>query len=176
MPVVLSQTSPNAVSLPAFDRLTGSAFADDVTVTGALTDAIVDLAGGSDRLVLANGTNSLFMQGVETLTGGTGADVFVFDSAPGGGNIDTIKDFELGVDKIHLDDALFAGLVPGGLDPTIFVSNLTGAAEDGLDRITYETDTGRIYYDADGLGGAARIRFAEVTAGLALSAADFLVI
>ncbi len=35
--------------------------------------------------------------------------------------------------------------------------------------------TGKIYYDADGNGGGAQVLFAQVTAGTALTNADFLV-
>jgi hypothetical protein len=39
-----------------------------------------------------------------------------------------------------------------------------------------ETDTGRLYSDADGTGAGGRIHFATVDAGLALTNADFVVI
>jgi serralysin len=34
----------------------------------------------------------------------------------------------------------------------------------------------RLFYDADGLGGAAAVKFASLTPGLTLTAADFMVI
>ncbi len=54
------------------------------------------------------------------------------------------------------------------------------AAENRLGRreclIIYDAATGRIYYDADGSGAGAQVLFAQVTAGLALTNADFSII
>jgi len=44
---------------------------------------------------------------------------------------------------------------------------------DGDDRIVYNAATGQIFYDADGISGAAQVLFATVTAGTALTSADF---
>jgi serralysin len=45
-----------------------------------------------------------------------------------------------------------------------------------MDRIIYDADTGGLYYDADGTGGAAAQQFAQLTAEINLSDADFYVI
>jgi Ca2+-binding RTX toxin-like protein len=66
-------------------------------------------------------------------------------------------------------------LPTGRLAASAFAANLTGAASDGRDRIIYETDTGRLYFDADGSGAGARVHFATLTADLALSGGDFFV-
>ena len=50
------------------------------------------------------------------------------------------------------------------------------AAADASDRIIYNSATGALYFDVDGVGGAAQVQFATLTAGLALTAADFTVI
>ena len=47
------------------------------------------------------------------------------------------------------------------------------AALDATDRIIYDSGTGRIFYDSDGLDGAAAVLFARVTPGTALTNADF---
>ncbi len=39
-----------------------------------------------------------------------------------------------------------------------------------------KTSWSSFYYDADGVGGAAQVLFATVTAGTALTGADFLVV
>ncbi len=75
-----------------------------------------------------------------------------------------------------LDDAIFRALPRGSLADAAFAANAEGRALDALDRILYETDTGALWYDRDGTGAAAAVRFAWVTPELALTAADFLVI
>jgi serralysin len=50
------------------------------------------------------------------------------------------------------------------------------AALDASDNIIYDDTTGAIYYDSDGTGAAAAVQFAQVTAGLALSHLDFIVV
>ena len=49
------------------------------------------------------------------------------------------------------------------------------AAHDGDDRIVYNSATGNLFFDPDGNGPAAAVRFAHLAAGLALSSGDFLV-
>jgi Ca2+-binding RTX toxin-like protein len=43
------------------------------------------------------------------------------------------------------------------------------------DRIIYETDNGRLYFDRDGSGGAAKVHFATLNTNLVLNNADFFV-
>ena len=116
-------------------------------------------------------------EGQDTLTGNGGADIFVFKTNLGAGaNFDKITDFDPANDLFHLDNVVFTGLANGALAASAFAANLSGVATDALDRIIYETDTGDLFFDVDGTGAAARVRFAQITAGLPLTAADFLVI
>jgi Ca2+-binding RTX toxin-like protein len=52
---------------------------------------------------------------------------------------------------------------------------LTGRASDSLDRIIYETDTGRLFFDADGSGAGGRTHFATLPEDLVLTNTDFFV-
>jgi Ca2+-binding RTX toxin-like protein len=112
--------------------------------------------------------------GMDTLTGGKGADTFVFATKLGVGNVDRITDFARN-DTIRLDDAVFKVLPKGTLAATAFAANRDGRADDASDRIVYETDTGNLYYDPDGAGGAAPILFAKLQPNLSLTSADFVV-
>ena len=116
---------------------------------------VLDGSAGNDTLNGAAGNDALF--------GGLGNDTFVFNTTLGAGNIDTIGDFNLGNDSIRLKAAIFAGLSVGALPGAAFRANMTGLAADDTDRIIYEKDTGKLYFDADGDGAGARVQFAELT-------------
>jgi Ca2+-binding RTX toxin-like protein len=126
--------------------------------------------GGNDVLRGGAGNDRLF--------GGAGTDAFVFDTALGA-NVDALPDFDPVQDVIHLDNAVFTALATGVLAPGQFRAGANlGAAQDADDRIVYDTTTGRLYYDADGVGGTAAIRFASLGSEGSiptLTVADFLV-
>jgi trimeric autotransporter adhesin len=113
--------------------------------------------------------------GTDTLTGGGGNDNFIFNTTLGTGNIDRITDFNRAQDTIRLEGGIFTNTLNGALAASAFVRNASGNAADGSDRIIYETDTGRLFFDADGNGGAAKVQFAILATGLGLTSADFFV-
>ncbi len=119
---------------------------------------------GNDILKSGTGNDKLYGgAGKDTLTGGKGADIFVFDTAPA--SRDTITDFSRADgDKIHLSKAVFKGFAYTG---TLHAEDFYAAAgatkaQDANDRIIYNTTTGVLYYDADGLGGAAAVQVAQM--------------
>lgn len=145
---------------------TGNTLANELRGNGAANR----LDGGASKDVLAGGG------GNDRLTGGTGADRFIFDSAlDASNNVDAITDFTVGTDKIELDRSVFTGFsMTGALAATAF--GFGTAASDADDRIIYDAATGRILFDADGVGGAAGILFATVSIGTALTAKDIAVV
>lgn len=165
------------------DRLFGGASRD--TLTGSNGNDTLFAESGNDVLEGGAGLDRLFggadndvlfgKLGNDVLGGGTGADVFVFDTAVGSLNVDTIQDFAVGVDKLRLDDAIFAGLAIGTLAGARFGANASGSATTADQRILYATNTGALLYDADGNGSGAAVRFATLSAGLSLTEADILV-
>ena len=67
---------------------------------------------------------------------------------------------------------IFSGVAANGtLAASAFVAGT--AALDASDRIIYDSATGKIFYDADGVGGVAQVLFATVDPGTALNNADF---
>lgn len=114
--------------------------------------------------------------GNDWLTGGAGNDSFVFDTAlDGTRNVDTITDFKPHADVILLAADTFAGIgAKGALASSAFEAGT--AAHDAADRIIHDRATGDLFFDADGIGAGAMVKFAHVTPGLVLSASDFLVI
>jgi Ca2+-binding RTX toxin-like protein len=116
--------------------------------------------------------------GNDTLTGGSGQDTFVFNSALSAStNVDQIADYNVAADTIQLENAIFTAIVgTGTLTAAQFAANTTGLAADANDRIIYETDTGKLFYDADGTGAGAAIQFATLSVNLTLTNADFFVV
>ncbi len=129
------------------------------------------------QTVAGNAGNNILngKQGNDTLTGGDGLDSFVFDTALGAGNVDTITSFITADDTIVLENAIFATLGVGALAAGAF--NTGAAATQADDRIIFDSVSKALLYDADGLGGVAAIQFASITTTTGvLSAADFSII
>lgn len=151
------------------NAITGNAAANVLTGSGG-NDTLVGnagndtLAGGDGSDTLSGGDGNDILSGglgTDNLTGGAGADVFAFDTAANAATKDAIADFTSGVDKLQFSQASFAGLSLGNLSSDAFYSSATATtAQDASDRIIYNTTTGALYYDADGLGGAAAIQIA----------------
>lgn len=133
---------------------------------------------GNDRIYCGADDDTVYGDaGNDILSGGGGDDVFVFASTLNARkNVDRIVGFRPGSDELHLGNAAFGGLQPGKLSAGAFAANETGRAADTQDRIIYETDTGNLYFDADGKGGKAGVLFATLTRDLALSARDFQIV
>ncbi|MCV9967569.1 M10 family metallopeptidase C-terminal domain-containing protein [Pararhizobium sp. BT-229] len=145
--------------------------------TGLAADKLIGnsaanfLRAGLGNDVLAGGL------GNDTLRGEAGKDAFLFHKALNAStNVDDIEDFSVTDDTIRLDNAVFTVLTTGALTSGAFRANTTGLAGDSSDRIIYETDTGELYYDSNGTGTGGGILFATIGTGLALTAADFLIV
>jgi serralysin len=136
------------------------------------------LHGGSGADVLFSDAGADLLSGGEgndTLSGGAGRDLFEFSTALSATtNVDVIRDFDQGHDKLQLSLATFTALGPGNLAVGAFHVGAIAARFD--DRIIHNTATGRIFYDPDGSGGAAQILFAVVVPKQHLHAADFYIV
>jgi serralysin len=154
------------------DTLSGSARSE--TVEGGSGDDAVRGRGGRDVLNGDAGMDTLTGDaGQDTLTGGDGADVFRFVGPLGRSNVDTITDYEGGIDTIGLDRATFAA-IGDSLDEGEF--RLGTHAGDADDRIMYDAATGRLFYDADGSGAGDKVLVGYIGEGLSLTAGEFLVL
>jgi hypothetical protein len=134
--------------------LTGTGFGD--TLDGG-TGADTLNGGAGDDLLMGR-------LGNDVLTGGAGADAFVFNAAPSASsNRDTLTDFLTGTDTLQFSKAIFTALGSsvGALAPEQFWSGAgVVAGHDADDRIVYDTNTGILYYDADGNGAGSAIAVA----------------
>jgi Ca2+-binding RTX toxin-like protein len=112
--------------------------------------------------------------GNDTLAGGLGADNFVFSTTLNAAtNVDSITDFSVADDSFNLKQSIFTTLSAGTLDAGAFVTGTV--AGDADDRIVYDNTTGDLFYDADGNGVGGQVKFANVTAGTALTNNDFII-
>jgi Ca2+-binding RTX toxin-like protein len=142
----------------------GTSRSESLTGTSG-ADAINGLAG-SDR-IWGKGGNDI-------LVGGSGSDGFVFDTKlNAASNVDTIMDFNVDGDRLRLDDAIFTKLSKGTLKSSQFRSG--EKALDSNDYIIYDKNTGDVYYDRDGSGSSAAVKFADIDNKAKLNYADFYV-
>jgi Ca2+-binding RTX toxin-like protein len=150
------------------ERVVGT-HADDHLI-GASGGQNLTSAGGHDRLEGRTGNDWLW--------GGGGNDTFVFREN-GTANADNIGDFAVGLDTIALDNAAMTALGADGdfgAGDGRFTANGSGTAQDGGDRVVYNTSTGQLYYDADGSGGGASQLIATLSGAPGLTATDIAVI
>ena len=137
--------------LVGIENVTGSAFAD--TLTGnAKANAFVG-GGGHD-----------------VLTGGAGADLF--NLSADAASSDTITDFVHGTDKIVLSRARFAAFINvwGDFPADAFVA--AEAATTSQHRVIYNQAEGRLFFDADGVGGLDQVLIATLQGAPKLDAGD----
>ena len=91
--------------------------------------------------------------GNDVLTGGNGADRFVFSTALDGTlNLDTMVDFTPGMDLIQLSATIF-GAFAGLSGQIVGLIDLSA-------NLAYDAATGALAYDADGAGAAPALNFA----------------
>jgi serralysin len=163
---------PNVV----IERAVGGDGSD--TLIGNRANNLLKGMSGDDTLRAGAGSDHLNGGlGNDDLQGGKGKDHFIFNSAlsdPSGVNVDRISDFIARDDTIRLDDRVFAGLKTGALLPGRLCFG--SGAKDSKDRIIYDKATGELFYDPDGTGAAAQVKFATLTSKPALSAADFYIV
>lgn len=148
------------------ENLVGSSYTDVLVGNGNANR----LSGGGGDDYLDGGSWN------DVLIGGAGVDAFAFTTELFGPyNVDRIMDFTVGTDGILLDHGIFATAgALGQLSQEAF--HVGKAAADSSDRIIYDAATGALYYDADGTGSGARVRFATLTPGLALTASSFTIV
>ncbi|MDB2608482.1 hypothetical protein N9Y66_06655, partial [Planktomarina temperata] len=148
------------------------------------------LTGGAGADTLTGGA------GADTLTGGAGADTFVFDTVILAANANTITDFEADDDILQFDavtfDAYAAGVAVAVGDVandltdanTVLVDTVANVITAAVDTTNAEgvvfiaSDTGDIYYDADGDFAAGAVIIGSITAGEVadLAAGNFVIV
>ena len=148
------------------DSLSGGLNKD--TLLGGIGNDILGGGKGLDSMDGGAGNDTLSSGlGNDTLTGGTEIDHFVFSTALGGANIDTITDFSSGSDVIDLSATIFTAFA-GQSGATVGISP----------NLLYDNVSGALSYDADGADGGAAVVFAVLGVGAhpASLGSDFLIV
>ncbi|MBK8815525.1 MAG: hypothetical protein IPN42_08490 [Methylococcaceae bacterium] len=176
-----------------------SSFVDNMNLTGSAAingigntlNNIMNGNTGNNLLVGLTGNDTLNGNagndtlsgglGNDSLNGGAGLDRFLFNSALGAANKDTITGFNVADDTIVLENAIFTKFVTPSagafaVNAVNFVKGAGAVALDNNDFLVYNTSTGALSYDADGNGAGAALQIATLVGVPALTAADFLIV
>ncbi len=162
-------------TLAGFENVVGSGYAD--TLTGSNSANVITGGAGNDTLKGLGGDDVLFGgAGQDALFGGAGNDTFAFqalsDSAPGGTNRDSIKDFtginDAGGDKIDLT-ALEASV------GQTFTIQTDGLFHGGSGEVRTYTSGANTFLEVDTTGDS-RADFQVLITGLhTIATGDFIV-
>lgn len=157
------------------ENVIGSGFADDITGDGGANN----LSGGDGNDTIVGGGGNDFINGgagADSLTGGAGNDTFLYVNPSDAG--DEITDFVSGEDTIMIVGAVFQAFSPGlnGGSPTPDQFFLGASATNADNRFGYNSATGDVLFDRDGVGGAAADVLANLTGGPAFDRTDIVVI
>ena len=130
---------------------------------------------GSDRISGGGGNDHISGGGDnDTLTGNAGGDQFNFDWDLADIGVDTITDFQVGIDNIWIGSWWGGGFVNDFLVANQFRSGAgVTSANTATQRLIYNTTTGDLFFDADGTGGTAAVKFATLSNHAALTFDDF---
>jgi hypothetical protein len=127
---------------------------------------VINGDGGDNTLVAKNGA---------IMTGGAGADTFVFNSSlltPA-----TVNDFAVGSDHLQISASGFGhGLTAGGAAPLVTAATAASATHAGSDGYFIFDNTSTVWWDPTGGSGADAIALAKLAGIGALHASDFLLV
>ncbi len=133
---------------------------------------ITNIAGSDfDDVIFGNNSNNEILggEGDDELTGGSGADQFIYTQLADGG--DSLTDFNPGEgDVFWINAAGFGGGLTAGVDlsngtasPTgVFVSGSNPQAVGNSTNVLYNTNTGVLSVDIDGVGGQNPVTLATL--------------
>jgi VCBS repeat-containing protein len=151
---------------------------EDDTINGKGGNDKLDAAGGDDIVKGGKGHDTITGGlGLDTLRGNDGRDVFVFKTAPGVLNMDTIADFKHGTDHLQLSKSVFPKIGRTLDADEFFAKKGAVKAHDRDDRIIYDTKSGKLFFDEDGKkSGHDAVLFATLSNKPALDADDFVIV
>ena len=175
--VILTATSADLnnakdIQVNNIERVSATAATEAVKIGLSKQLETFEIAGGAFGDTLIGGA------GADRLTGGAGADHFVFAKMPANKGVDIILDFTVGVDRLDFTKSSFNTLgTPRELpEALLWASANATSAHDTDDRIIYNTTTGALLYDPDGIGATAAAQIASLATRPFITYHDIFVI
>ncbi|MEH2465343.1 beta strand repeat-containing protein [Nostoc sp.] len=158
------------------NTLIGGAGDDRLIVDNSSGNNLLEGSDGNDHLSAAGAVgNNSFNGGLgdDILTGGKGADTFVFESYYQG--LDRLENFSTANDRIQISSAGFGGgLLTGTLQTSQFTIGTSATTSE--ERFIYNSATGKLFFDLDGsASGFTQVQFAQLSTGLSLTNNNFVV-
>jgi Ca2+-binding RTX toxin-like protein len=188
--IVVEATLTKGETTDGDDRFDGGAGRDILDLSLAAVAVSVDLAAGTangrtigadtlagiEQVIGSAFDDRLTGSGMaDTLAGGAGKDTFVFKTALGASNVDTLVGFSAADDTIALSRSIFTKLAAGAFTSGAF-KDLAKARIDADDRVLYDSKAGALLYDADGSGSGVAVKFAVLDNKAKLTHDDFFVV
>lgn len=129
-------------------------------INGTGNELANTITGNSQRNTLSGGAGNDILtgnDGNDKLIGGAGSDSFQFLKLNSG--VDTIDDFETGIDKIVIDSAGF------GITSCSLLSSDTNlpAPTEAKPYLLYNYNNGELWFDKDGTGSSAAVQIADLS-------------
>jgi serralysin len=166
-------SNPAAVGLPPGYTVKNGTGGNDVLEGTDEGAEGIDGRGGNDTIYGRGGFDFIIGGlGNDRITLGADLDAVYFNAKLNAKtNVDRIMDFKPGEDQIGLAKAIFKKAGSGSvLKKAAFWAGTK--AHDKDDRIIYDKKTGSLYYDPDGNGPEAQIKFAILSNKVALTYKD----
>lgn len=111
-----------------------------------------NLTGNKQNNIIVAGDGDDYLEGKEgkdSLTGGAGADKFVFNTKFGSTNVDAITDFVSGEDVLVISKKIAKKLAKNFTEDNFVYSD---KAQDANHYLIFNSENNTLYYDADGSG------------------------
>jgi Ca2+-binding RTX toxin-like protein len=163
-------TASNAPLFSSFSTTLAPTVAN-LTLTGVAP--INGTGNGLANQIVGNGSGNILDGGLgnDTLTGGAGVDSFVLNKT----SVDTITDFASN-EKLSISAAAFEGLAAGALSTAQLTvgAGLTGSTT-SEQRFIFNTTDKSLYFDVDGVNGAAAVRIGILSGLTTLANTNFAI-
>jgi hypothetical protein len=164
-------------SVPSAETTADGRPATMVTKTGTSSSNSLTGTSSNDKISGKGGNDKIWgKKGSDLIITGSGKDAIIFDTCLGPKNVDYIVDFNPAYDTLYLENSIFTKLTDTNkvLRPSLF--RVGEKALESNDYIVYNKATGDLYYDKDGSGSGAAIKFAHLENKPTLMFTDFVII